>query len=194
MSITPALYAFRPGESHRYPLPLTPEELREEIASSGDGRSARHAIRFTAYLDAYDALDRESEPPAPEVGLHADLAFFRLLHTANAVFLEWGERLIHVAPGPVVIRELAFTPWLAPLRAEVSVTLVVRTDSKESQRYQERLTAWSRSVGELSKDELVPRGGGGGGGGGSAAAANATERALEAARGAFGGLFGGGRR
>ena len=139
MSETPALITTRGNDRQRYPLPLTPDALREEILVRSPGKPAMHVIRFTVDLDVYNQAPGQQ----PNDTLLGDLAFFRLLPTAQTVFLEWGERLIPVQPAQIEVRELAFSPDLAPVRAEVNVALRLLTDGLRGMRYTAQLEAWA---------------------------------------------------
>jgi hypothetical protein len=152
VSDTPALITTRGGERQRYPLPLTPDALREEILVRSPGKPATHLIRLTVDLDVYNPAPGQQ----PNDTLLADLAFFRLLPTAQTVYLEWGERLIPVQPAQIEVRELAFSPDLAPVRAEVNVALRVLTDGLRAMRYAAQLEAWAGIDGERSAHPSTP--------------------------------------
>lgn len=156
MSETPALITQRGRERQRYPLPLTPEELQEEIVLLSPGKPGEHLIRFTLDLDVYN------QAPGQQPGdtLLPDLAFFRLLPTAEAIYLEWGERVLLVQPAQIDIRELAFSRELAPLRAQVNVTLTLVQQGAAAQRYSKQLQEWARAVGERSTGPANPAAGG----------------------------------
>lgn len=156
MSATPALITQRGGERQRYPLPLTPEELHEEIVLLSPGKPGEHLIRFTLDLDVYNQAPGQQ----PEDTLLPDLAFFRLMPTAEAVYLEWGERLLPVQPAQIDIRELAFSPDLAPRRAHVSVTLALVREGETATRYAAQLQRWTREAGERSEAPSNPAAGG----------------------------------
>lgn len=142
-----ALTILRPpqGAALRYEFPLAPEELSEHIEVDPNRKDARTVLRFTVQLDALDGRTERDETLA----LLPDLAVFRQLANESRLLLEWGVRVLPVDPIHIVIREQAFAPNLAPVRAEVDLTLalILDPDARDARRsaaarYRALLASW----------------------------------------------------
>ena len=135
--------AASPAPAWGLEFPLNPESLHRALVASDIGRP-QETITFTLRLDATDAL-ADRDPLNAEAGVHPQIAVLeRLLRPptdGGVTLFAWGSRAVPVTVTELVVNETLFDPALNPIRADVEVTLRVRTDDAKDAKAAELIEA-----------------------------------------------------
>jgi len=94
-------------------------------------------IRFTLHLDATEQLEFPNQNPvAAQFGVYPAMSAIEMLmyppntdQNALTLFVWGASRAVPVRVGELQIVEQVFDPKLNPIRVEIAITLVVRTDA-----------------------------------------------------------------
>jgi hypothetical protein len=137
-------------------FPLNPASLQRSLGRSEAGRP-EETVRFTLPLDLL--APTVARDPS-DAGLHPELAVLEgLLHAprdGGVTVLVWGSRVVPVEVLGLQVHETRFDPALAPLQAQVEVTLAVLTDDRSRGPAAELLRAHRAWQGKLAAAVAVP--------------------------------------
>jgi hypothetical protein len=137
-------------------FPLNPGSLHRSLGRTEAGRP-EETVRFTLSLD----LLASAVPGVPsDAGLHPELAVLEgLLHAprdGGLTVLVWGRRVVPVEVLELQVHETRFDRALAPVQAQVEVTLAVLTDDRSRGPAAELLRAHRAWQGQVAATVAVP--------------------------------------